>query len=495
MKTKNIQNFNLLKLLNLTKIERQLIFIFSLIVFVITNLLVANFSWKADFSYGKAYTLAPATKNILRKLDDLVTIKFFVSSDIPTKLLPVKMEVVDLLNEYKKESNKVQIKVFDPKKDEKALSEAKESGLPELQFSQLENDKYALSTAYFGILVTYLDKKEVLPQIKDLSNLEYDLTAMIYKMLRKDIPRIGLNGDSDSSSSSDNYSNFKQVLTQQFSYEAVDLKDISSEIKTLLVFDNAKKEFSDQEIDGLKQYLKNGGKALFFVNGVWVGDRLTADKAQHNLDKVLLDWGIRVNSDLILSTAAEIVNFGSDAVSYLSAYPFWLKTNVFNQPASFFSNINQVMFPWASSLTLEKKNGFDIRPLIFSTKRSWAQKNSYLLLPNNIPQPQPSDLKQYILAADSKKKNGGGEVIVIGSGRFLQDRYQGNISGNIELVLNMLNDLVSGGALSGIRQRAIIYYPLPELMESQKDLFKYVNILLLPGIFALIGAYKLVKRK
>src|SRR3990167_9298711 len=124
------------RLFRLTNIDKQIIVLMSLALLVVSNLLIGVVSLRLDFSKGSAYTLSPSTKKILHSLDDVVNIKFFVSSDLPTPLLPVKTDVVDLLNEYKKESrNKVMVKIVDPKKDPASLNEIRELGIPELQYS------------------------------------------------------------------------------------------------------------------------------------------------------------------------------------------------------------------------------------------------------------------------------------------------------------------------------------------------------------------------
>ena len=41
----------------------------------------------------------------------------------------------------------------------------------------------------------------------------------------------------------------------------------------------------------------------------------------------------------------------------------------------------------------------------------------------------------------------------------------------------------------------VSFYPLPGLPESQKDMFKYINILLLPALFGLWGGVRLFKRR
>ena len=472
----------------LKQIKISIICVLVFSVFIALNLLISPLSFRFDFSYGKAYTLSSSTKKIIKKLNNIVTIEFFASSDLPTKLLPVKNEITALLNEYKKEnSGKLTIKVLDPKKDQNALQEAKDLGIPELQFSQLEQDKYALTNAYFGIALSYGDKKEIIPQAIDLESLEYNLTSLIYKMTTKKLAKIAVIGQEDSQ-----LATFKKIVQQQFELNFI--KEIDSSYKTLFIFDTTKKEYNSQEIETIKKYLDNGGKAIFFVDGVWVDDSLAAGPAKHNLFSLLNNYGIKEDSNLVLSTNAELVNFRNSMVSFMIPYPFWVKTNNFAQKTSYFSNINQLTFPWVSPLEIEKKTDIETQILIKTNKQSWTQANNYILDPQNIPQPKQSDLKEFTIAAYAKEKNKG-EIVVIPSSRFVLDRYLSRNSNNLELVLNVVNNFASGGALSGIRQRVVSFYPLPDIPDSQKDIFKYANILVLPLLFGFFGALRLIKRR
>lgn len=498
---KHLKRLNFVKILDLAKVERQLIYGISIVLFIIANLLVSSFSFRYDASYGNAYTLSSSTKKVLKNLDDVVNIKFYVSSDIPTRLIPLKTDVVDLLNEYKKEGRgKMRTKILDPKKDLQALNEAKTAGIPELQFSQLEQDKYAVSSSFFGIALSYGDKKEILPQVTELDSLEYNLTAAIYKMTKKELVKIGIIGREEVFDPSQNpLASFIQTASKQFTIEYVDAtvsatKKLDTSYKTLLVFDTGVKEFGSQEIEALKNYFTQKGKAIFFVDGVWVQDNLTTLPAKHNQSALLSEYGIKIQSNLALSTAAELVNFGNDQVSFLAPYPFWLKTGNFDLKSSYFSNIGQLTYPWVSSISLEKKGGMEAKPLVWSTKQSWEQKDSFVLSPQDVPQPQEKDLKQFIITAESKARNGA-HIVVVPSSRFILDRYISRGSGNLEFVINLLNDMASDGALSGIRQRIVNFYPVPDLPEPEKDIFKYANILVLPMTFALFGILRLLKRR
>jgi len=495
------KNINWIKIFRLEKLGQPLIYLLSVIVFVGINIVFGLIPLKFDFSYGKSYSLSTSTKKIIKNLDDVLNIKFFVSSDLPTRLLPLKNNVLDFLNEYKKEGRgKIIVKVLDPKKDNQALNQAQEEGLPQLQFSELQQNRYQVAAVYFGLVLSYGTKKEMIPQVTNLESLEYNLTSLIYKMTKKELEKVAVLGRKEEfDQQNDDLLSFKKALRQQFILDFIDLssnsttKEIDKSYKTVIVFDDNKKEYDEQEITALKNYLNDGGKALFLVDGVWVLDNLQTTEAKHNLFSPLSDFGIELKKDLVLSTSAELVNFGNQLFQFITPYPFWVKTNVFNKEQPHFSNINNLLYPWASSIELKNKNGISLSPLVYTTKKSWLQKESFILDPQNIPNPQSVDLKQHIISAYAKNKNQG-EVVVIPCSRFILERFLSRTADNLELVLNVVNHLAAKGALSGIRQREVVFYPLPDLSENQKDLFRYLNIFLLPSCFAIVGFFRLWRR-
>jgi len=497
---RNIKKINLVRLFNLSKIERQMIYLLALTIFLGVNFLLSPLALRLDLSFGKAYTLSPATKKILHNLDDIINIKFFVSSDLPTRLTPLKNDVTDFLNEFKKESRgKIEVKVLDPRKDEKTLNEAREIGIPEIQFSQLEKDRYAVTASYFGIALVYGDKKGIIPQVTELESLEYNLASSIYKLTNEKLPQIGIIGrENIFDPREDELFSFKKIMSQQFDLQFINfdenVKEINPSYKAIVVFDNGIKEYTQEEAAAIRKYIDGGGKAVFFVDGVWVKDNLSVESSRSNLLSFLAEYGINVKNNLILSTASEMVNFGNETVSFFAPYPFWLRASRFSDQVSYFSNTKQLTYPWVSSLEVTKKNGWETKELVFTGKNSWQQTENFVLNPQEIPEPKTEELKSFTLAAQTKSKNGG-EIIVVPSSRFVLERYLSQSSGNLEFVLNVLNDLASDGALSGIRQRAIAIYPLPDIPETQKDIFRYTNIFLLPSLLAVYGVIRVTRRK
>ncbi|MCL4374830.1 GldG family protein [Patescibacteria group bacterium] len=484
----------MLKKLQFSRLTYQAIVGLAIAVVVLVNLAIGSVALRLDLSPGQAYTLAPATKTILHNLDDLVNVKLYLSSDLPTRLLPLKNDAVDLIKEYGRLSKQINIKIIDPKKDAPSLSEAKSAGIPELQFSQLEKDKYAVSTAFFGVAVSYGSKTEVIPQITDINSLEYNLTSAIYKVTRKTPVTIGIYGETAGTSQTETLNTLKKVMEQQFVVETTQLP-LTTDYQTLLVLALPGEKFSDADINALKTYLSHGGKIVVFADGVTVNEDLTTSPTEHNLFTWLASDGVVLNKDLLLSSAAEMVNFGNGTVQFFAPYPFWLTTTAFNQTQPFFNNVSRLTFPWTSALRLTNPAGWQTSVLVKTENQSWEETSNFSLNPQDISAPANNNFKSFTVAALAQNQKTNGKLVVVASSRFILDRFLSQTSNNLDFTLNLVNDLAAGGALSGIRSRSVSLYPLPTLTATQMDLFKYANILLLPLVLAIFGAYRLMRRR
>ena len=512
---KKLQKVNIMKSLKLHRFTMPMIILMAVVVFLLSNFLLAQVSARIDLSQGKAYTLTDSSKKIINELNKQAVITFYVSSDIPAGLQPLKREVTDLLQEYDRAAGNVTLKIVDPKSDSAALKKAQEAGIQELPFQQMQQNKYEVTSAYFGLLIEYDSGKEVIQQVTDVESLEYNITSAIYKLTRKELPKVAIVGFQESFlPQADEIAGLKQVLSNQFTVETIPLPqptppveegmpEISQEpqpdfaidpsYKTVMVFVTPQSNIGAKEVAVMKNYVKNNGKLLVFVNGVTVQDDIQTGATSPELLKMLSEFGIIVNKDLVLSTESELVNLGGQEFQLMLPYPFWLRTNRLNTETSYFSNTGLLSYPWSSSMELRDREGITTRELVYTTHESWAQTGTFTMDPQQIAEPTQDQFKQFLISAEAKMQKGG-SLMVIGSARFVVDRYISQRSGNLGFVLNVLNDYASGGALSGIRQRAVTLYPLPDLPKQLESAFQYTNILFLPGIFILYGMVRLWRR-
>lgn len=477
-----------------------LIFVFFVAAFILFTL----FPVRLDFSKGAAYTLSPATKKTVRTINKLVEITLYISADLPTKVIPLKTDVIELLQEYRRAGKNIKITVIDPKKDTKIAEKVKELGIPELQFSQLEKNKYQTSSFYFGIVISHNDKTEIIPQVSDYQNLEYNLTSAIYRLTLTEMAKVGIVGEGQANyGQQDPLTSLKKVMSQQYTVESLDLSTIKEEdvktfIKdyaTIIILDKGTTQYPAEQIQLLKKFYESGKNVLVFADGIKIDERtLSISPADHNLNELTASYGAHIDYNAVLSTSAEYVNFGNEMTQFLAPYPFWIRTNLFNTQSGLFANIQFVTFPWSSSLTLKKVSNVEISPLIRTSNKSWIQKDTFILTPNTIPQPKQSDLKEFVLGAILKHDKGG-EMIVLSSSRFPFEQYMSRGGGNLDFILNSVDTFSSNGALSGIRSRVVSFYPLPDLSDSQKDMYKYTAILLFPLLWGIYGVIRLMKRK
>ncbi len=475
--------------------------IVAVLLFVIFTFVPARF----DMSKNSAYTLSSSTRKIVGSIKKPATITLYVSSDLPTRIIPLKNDVVELLQEYRRSGKNVAVVTVDPKKDAKVGEKLKELGIPQLQFSQLEQNKYQTSSFYFGIAITYNDKNEVIPQVSDYQNLEYNITSALYKLTRETAIKIGIIGETPPTQygQPDPLSILKKTLSQQYEISSLDLQSIKAEegkkfIKdydALVVFSGENTHYSSEGISLLKKFYESGKSLLVFANGTTIDEQtLQVSQSTDNLNELTATYGATINTDLALSTSAEYVNFGNETSQFLAPYPFWIKTNLFNTKSGLFSNIQFVSFPWTSTLSINKNSLTEITPLISSSNRSWVQKEQFSLNPNTIPQPKQQDVKEYLLGAVLRNKKGG-ELVIIPSSRFILDRYMGRGSGNIDFTLNAIDAFSSQGTLSGIRSRVVSFYPLPDMSDGEKDMYKYGAMFLFPLIWGTYGTVRLIRRK
>lgn len=173
------------------------------VVLVGANLAVLNVwlfpvSWlRVDLTAGREYSLSPATRSLLKTLDEPLLVRGYFSAKTHPLLAPLVPRIRDLLTEYALASDgKVKVEVVDPLTDPEKEAEANQTyGIKPTPLQAADRYGASVVNAYFNILVRYGDQNVVLnfqdlievkatsngqPDVR-LRNLEYDLTRAIKK--------------------------------------------------------------------------------------------------------------------------------------------------------------------------------------------------------------------------------------------------------------------------------------------------------------------------
>ena len=154
-----------------------------IIMLILLNLVAARAFFRFDITGPKSYSLSKSSKEIVKTIEEPLSVKVFFSSNLPSPYANVEQYVKDILVEYKNAANSnFSYEYFNMDKEEN-LSQAQNYGLNQLQIREVKNNELGFKNAYMGIVLTYADQIEVLDGITSSDGLEYKLTTAIGKII------------------------------------------------------------------------------------------------------------------------------------------------------------------------------------------------------------------------------------------------------------------------------------------------------------------------
>jgi gliding-associated putative ABC transporter substrate-binding component GldG len=478
-------------------------------ILIVVNFLSYQWFYRLDLTQGKIYSISSVSKKAVSKLDDVVNVRAYFSSNLPSQFFAIRQEVADILDEYSTYSNgKIRVEFVEPGTDDETARELYMKGIPQLTFQVVQNDQMQAVKGYMGIAFNYGDKTEVIPTIKqDTSDLEYQITAAIKKVTAKEMPVIGYVTSNKTVDPATEIKSAYEALggLYQINQIKLDEKDVPQEIKTLIIT-GPKEAFSDAQLKTINKFVMRGGSLLVMLDGVTVDRGLSAQKNATKLDSLLAKYGIQVNQDVIADERNAIATFSQGNLPFSVNYPYWLRitNDGFSRNNSAVSNLQNVVLPWASSITIDesKIKRDSVTNLIFSTNQAWEVKDTFNLAPVLLAT-NPSARATYDLAVAvngdlnnaypgaGEQQQAKGRIIVVGDSDFATDIFLGNNSDNLTLFLNLVDSLSLDEDLINIRSKNIVSRPLKEgLTDSTKAEIRYANIF---GVTALVLIYGLAR--
>src|SRR6478609_5044073 len=88
------------------------------VLFIAAIYLSTLFFYRIDLTAEKRYSLTPATKTLLNGVDSVITIKVFLTGELPADYKKLSIATKDLLNEFKERShNRIQVVFEKPGED------------------------------------------------------------------------------------------------------------------------------------------------------------------------------------------------------------------------------------------------------------------------------------------------------------------------------------------------------------------------------------------
>ncbi|MCX6799627.1 MAG: GldG family protein [Candidatus Falkowbacteria bacterium] len=474
-----------------TKIDSGLATLSVLGILLIINFFSYDFFLRADLTENKDYSISESTKKTANNLKDVVNIKAYFSSNVPPQYITLKQNIEDILKEYASySSNKIQYEFIDPSKMEDMTSSMSKLHIPQVQFNIYNKDKYQSINGYLGIIVKYGKKQELLPVVQSTDNFEYALTLAIKKVTNQKLPTIGIIGDSTGDAA---IGDLKTALakyygTNEFDTEVGSNAGMIKDVDTLLVT-NSKKNFSDNTLKVIDDFIMSGKPAIFLTDGVNVNG-LTAQENKASLHGLIEKYGVKINNDLISDVSSGVVMFTQGYMNFMMNYPFWPKITEdnFNKNNIAVSKLSSATFPWVSSLTFDQKINPEATAtyLMKSTSNAWKQSGKFDLEPKEQDAKiEKKGVDQYIFgylvsgkikSAYNKKTQDHAKLIVLGDSDFIIDRVTKQYPENLTLMQNMVDYLSIDEGLIKIRSKTVSSRPIKIISDNTRLTIRYLNV-------------------
>jgi ABC-type uncharacterized transport system involved in gliding motility auxiliary subunit len=302
------------------------------VLFVGLNIFANNFFTGArlDLTQNREFTLSQGTRNILNKLQEPVTLKFYYSRTVGARYAATAAyakRVRDLLGEYAALSNgKLILQDIDP---EPFTAEEDEAGAAGLTPAPTDRGE----VVYFGLSASNsIDGRQTIPYFASAREayLEYDLSSLIYHLSTPKKPSVALITSLPMMGSQQNPQPLAAYAALAQEYDVTQLPDDFTAsppgIDLLIVaHPNA---MSPPQLLAIDNYVLSGHRALIFLDPLSELAQQAGPQAvvSSDLGPLLKSWGVDFPSNMVLLDrgAAQQVAAGNDPRQPTVAYPVWL---------------------------------------------------------------------------------------------------------------------------------------------------------------------------
>jgi gliding-associated putative ABC transporter substrate-binding component GldG len=364
----------------------SLILVIAIIVAVVFN--SAIYFLRLDLTENKVFSISEVSRNLFQEIPEQVNITYYLSDRLRQRAVETQ-QIVDILNEYAAYSRgSITVNVVDPQAAG-ITSQVENLGVVPQQIQVIEQDQQSLAVVYTGIVISYLDESETLPVVFDPAALEYELTSTIRNLVQGTSDVVGLLLGSEDEQLSQFYQALQQNLSRSFEVRRVDQgEDIPPEISALFVLGGG--DLEEFDLFPIDQYVMNGGKVLFAVDGVNVDYQRTFQASvpgEWPIFDMLETYGVRVRRNLVLDTSNQRIPvrraMGNVNVQSLEPYPHWVSVtgpgaNPDNPITARFAGLDLY---WPSPVTILPEAEEKASVLLESSGESWLMEEPFVINP------------------------------------------------------------------------------------------------------------------
>ncbi|WP_205728783.1 gliding motility-associated ABC transporter substrate-binding protein GldG [Flavobacterium rhamnosiphilum] len=306
--------------------------LFTIVILLIANGIGNHFFHRFDLTKDKRYTLSPTSLNIIKQVQNPLSIKVYMQGDLPAEFKRLQQETKQLLEEFQAYNTNIVFEFVDPLENEDAsmdnIKDLYRKGLTPINITVDDKGKQSQAMVFPWAIAVYDNKEVNIPLLKNImgatttqkvigsvQHLEYSIAEALNKVTKakqKKIAVIKGNGELQDILMAKFLLQVRESYhIGPFTLDSVAKSPIESlqalEKYDLAVIAKPTETFTDAEKQVLDQFIINGGKTLWLIDQVSAemdslydssGATLAYPK-DLNLNDMFFKYGIRINPDLV----------------------------------------------------------------------------------------------------------------------------------------------------------------------------------------------------
>jgi len=409
------------------RISRNVLFLICLVLIFIASFF---YFFRIDLTSDKRYSIADQTKALMEKIDSPLEVVVYLDGDLNPGFTRLKKSTAELMDELSVYSGKtVDIKYENPSladtqgQRDKKYAELQSHGLlPTAVYERDKEGKSIQKIVFPWIEMTYKGKKVQVCLLKNIlgnsgeenlnisiENLEFEITDGIRRLVNTEVSKIAFLEGHGELSEAETY-DISKSLSKYFQIDRGVIATNATILDNYKVVIIAKpvKPFSESDKYVIDQYIMNGGRVLWLLDGVRISkENLSitglspAIALDLNLNDQLFRYGVRINPVLLqdVQCASVPVNIApAGAPSQFEPTPWYYAPLLLTSPDHPVTrNITEVRSEFCSGIDVVGENMQVKIQLLLATS-----DNTHI-----VGTPSTIDLSQKIKANDKSYFNLG----------------------------------------------------------------------------------------
>lgn len=386
--------------------------IVALLTLILANWLFSSVIWRLDLTQDKRYTLSPITTTFIEENGSNIHIEILLDGDLNPGFMRLHQAIKDMATEFHQLNKTLTVSYYDfdkldASKKRAFLAHWQKLGITPINVVDTDADGKTIQKRLFPWAIIQKDTSELAIRLLSeipgktgdenlnisIQNLEFKLIDGLKRFYQKNDRRIAfIEGHGEL-----NETEVFDITTAFSNYFRIDRGAINDDVSVLDAYEavivaKPLKPFTESEKYVLDQYIMQGGKVLWLIDGVKISiDSLSTSNAtlgfyqQVNLEDQLFKYGVRVNPGLVEDMQCVLIPINTALKGQKSSYhpmPWYYSPLFQTNPNNVISrNIAPVKGEFASAIDIVNSNDKQVKKTVLL---STSSRTKYTQVPLTV---------------------------------------------------------------------------------------------------------------